>query len=147
MKRFLVGLVLFLGVQVVHAGAGGSPFSGGQGGRGIGINSFDYSIPAVFAATHTSVATDTSANNVFVTTHSFLLGTCVVNTAGVSSKLELFNANTSTTVSSGDSRIASIDTTAKGTYSYNLYLSSGFAMYNQGTTPADVTCGFLPRSK
>ena len=57
------------------------------------------------------------------------------------SKLEIFDSKTSTSAV-GIRKIASVDTTSKASLHFDIVLTSGMAIYNQGTTPADITINY-----
>lgn len=74
------------------------------------------------------------------------LHTVNVTAAGTSSFLELWDCQ----VSTNDARcrlIASIDTTAKVSYLFDVHCSSGLKMHNRGTTPAAIQISYRERPK
>ena len=96
-----------------------------------------YVSQAVNLASHTAVA----STYMIISTYPVLLHTVLVNTAGVSSKVEVWDASASTQAATAK-LIAVLDTTAKGHFPYNVKCSSGLMINNQGGTPADVTVSY-----
>lgn len=94
-----------------------------------------YVSQGVYYSTNTNAATLA----VQVSSYPALVHSVTVNTAGTSSVLEIYDATHSTLTSTNARRIAKIDTTAKGLYTFDVYLSSGLCIYNYGSTPADIT--------
>lgn len=87
----------------------------------------------------TNTAVLTLIADVGVSSYPVLLHTVTINTPGTSSTLEIFDASRSTLPVTNARRIARIDTTSKKTLTYDVYCSSGLAIYNYGSTPADIT--------
>lgn len=108
-----------------------------------GRNPQNYTSGAVFIASNTSVVstkTDISSRT------AVQLGYVIINTAGSSSKLEIFNTRVGTITVAGlaPQRVATIDTTSKVSLPYLLFLGSGCYINNTGSPAADVTIGYLP---
>ncbi len=94
---------------------------------------------AVYIASHTKVSFDV-ALEVMVASRAVLLHAVIINTPGTSSSLRLYDMQLTTDTGN---LIADIDTTSKGTLTYNIGLSSGMTIDNQAETPADVTISYL----
>ena len=61
-----------------------------------------------------------------------------VNTPGISSFVEIWDGQEST-ITTTARKIARLDTTSKIAMNYDIQYSSGLIIFNQGTTPADIT--------
>jgi len=121
MKKLILFLGLILGVYCnVHADS----------------NCFDPMVSNYDLSCSSRTNGITPAALVVFSSYPFILKGINVYSPGTASKLEIFNSATSTT---DFKDMKTIDTTAKISYNFqNLYFSSGIAIYNQGTSPADV---------
>lgn len=126
----------------------------------IGLSSFCYSEkkqkssgvtmpdPGVFISEAVYISTNTGvvSVSVLVSTVPNFIHSVNVNTAGTSSKLEIFDSSVSTTALN-IRKIANIDTTSSKSLIFDIGLSSGIAIYNQGSIPADITITYFEKWK
>jgi hypothetical protein len=96
-----------------------------------------YSSPVVNTSSNTKAVTvDT-----FISSRTTQLHTVSINQAGTGSTLEIWDTRGSTS-SITSKKIATIDTTAKACFHYDVVLATGMKINNQGTPPADVTLSY-----
>lgn len=95
--------------------------------------------------TSTNTAVVTSTDSVVISNYPLVLQSVFVNNAGsADAHLEIYNSRVSTSVF--ERKICNLSTnSANHDKAYNIYLSSGMAIFNQGTTPADITISYLER--
>lgn len=136
-KLWAILLALFL-PAICIAGPLGNP----------SVNS--YVSEAVYRSTNLPLGSISAGNVTVVSSQSVLLHTITVNSPGINSVYEFFDWNVGT--GAGAKRIARINTSSgTGTFTYDVYLASGFSHWNYTTssgsvgTTADVTATYKPK--
>ena len=95
----------------------------------------------VSAVVNLSTNTGSVTLDCFISSRATQLHTVSVNKAGTGSTLEIWDTRGSTSVVQSR-KIATIDTTSKASFIYDVYLGTGMKINNQGSPAADVTVSY-----
>lgn len=101
------------------------------------------SVASAYNSTTTVAVTASSASAV-ISSYPVIVHSVVVNTTGTASNLELWNSNVST-FAAGAERFLKWPTVEHRSAIYDAFLSSGLALNNYGTIPAEVTVTYRQR--